>query len=73
MKLLLVIDVRVIVRFFFKKSFSRMKSNLKDTSSKRSFEILKGLLKSKKLNQILLFTVQSHFLSHKRPFGVCKL
>ena len=37
---LLVVDVRVIVRFIFKK-FSKMRSNLKNTSSKRPYEILK--------------------------------
>ena len=37
-----------------------MKSNPKDTSPKRSFEISKGLLKSKKLNQMDPVTVQSH-------------
>ena len=50
-----------------------MKSNLKDTSPKRPFEILKGLLKGKKLNQILLITVQSHYPSYGRPFDGFKM
>ena len=69
----MVVNVRVIVRFFFKMSFFRMKSNIKDTSFKRPFKISKELLKSKKLNQILPFIVQSHFPSYRRPFDGFKL
>ena len=60
--------MRVIVRLFFKRSFSNIKNNFKDISSKRPFKILKNFLKNKKLNQILLFTIQNYFPSYKSPF-----
>ena len=69
----MVVDVRVIVRFIFKRSFSRIKSNLKDTYLKRPFEILKDLLESKKLNQTLPITIQSHCPSCGRPFARSKM
>ena len=41
-KLLLIVDMRVIVRFFFKKSFFRIKNNFKDTFFKKPFEFQKA-------------------------------
>ena len=69
-KLLLVVDVKVIVRFLFKRPFSRMKSNLKDTSLLPP----KGLLKFQKIflkkaftYPNTLITVYFHSHSNKRP------
>ena len=44
-KLLLIIDMRVIVRILFKRFFPRMKNNFKDTSPKKPYRILKDLIK----------------------------
>ena len=71
-KLFLVVDIRVIVRFLFKMFFSRIKSNLKDIFFKRSFElfgILKGLLKIvfTYLNILIIEYFYSHF--NKKPSG----
>ena len=44
-RLFFVINMRVIVKFLFKKSFSKIKNNFKDISSKKPSKILKNHLK----------------------------
>ena len=45
-----------------------MKSNLNDTSPKRPFEILKGLIKKGLYIPNILITVHFYSYSNKRPF-----
>ena len=47
-KLLLAVNVRIIVRFYFKSTFSLRKSNSKDTSLKSTFSCLKSTFSCRK-------------------------
>ena len=44
-KLFFVIDIRVIVKFLFKKYFLKIKSNFEDNFPKRSSRVLKNFIK----------------------------
>ena len=61
--------MRLIVKFLFKRHFFRMKSNLKDTFSKKSFEFSKGFLKKVFTHPNILVIVHFHSHSNKRPSG----
>ena len=61
--------MKVIVRFFFKRSFSRIKSNFKNAHSKRPSEVLKINFKKYlyifKYIIFILITIKKTFDSHK--------
>ena len=66
--------MRVIVKFYLKNIFSKIKNNFKNISFKIIFSYLKSIFncKKNKLN-ILNIIVQSHFHSSQLTFGVCKI
>ena len=71
-KLFLVVDMKAIVRFFFKMSFSKIKNNFNNTSSKRPSRVPKRLLKMTFIYPNILVNVHLHSYGKKRPFGLPK-
>ena len=61
-KSLLVINIRVIVRFYLKSIFSRMKSNSKNISLKNNFSYLKSIFSYRKNKPNMLHTVDLIFI-----------
>ena len=61
-KLFFIIDMRIIVIFLFKMSFSIIKSNLNDIFKKKSFRILKDLLKKAFTYLNILFIIYFIFI-----------